>query len=41
MPRCAKCDQEVKKTHSCDHTDNEAFCVGCYTELHYYMTESK
>lgn len=40
MTLCSKCNKEVKKTHSCDHTNDQEFCVACYTELHYYMTEA-
>ena len=30
-----------KKTHGCEHTHEQEYCIECYTELHYYMTESK
>ena len=39
MPTCAKCNNDVKKVYDCDHTDFEEYCVECYTELHYYLTE--
>ena len=41
MQMCSKCGKEVKKTHQCEHTNDQEFCVGCYTELHYYLTEKK
>lgn len=41
MPVCAKCKNDVKKVYDCDHTNFEDYCVECYTELHYYMTESE
>ena len=39
MPTCAKCSADVAKVYDCDHTDFEDYCVECYTELHYYLTE--
>ncbi len=39
LPTCAKCNNDVKKVYDCDHTDFEEYCVECYTELHYYLTE--
>ncbi len=39
MPTCTKCNNDVKKVYDCDHTDFKEYCVECYTELHYYMTE--
>ena len=30
---------DVKKVYDCDHTNFEEYCVECYTELHYYLTE--
>ena len=41
MPSCAKCSNDVSKVYDCDHTDFEEYCVECYTELHYYLTEKK
>jgi NAD-dependent SIR2 family protein deacetylase len=41
MQECSKCGKEVKKTHQCAHTKNLEYCVECYTELHYYLTEPK
>lgn len=41
MPTCAKCENDVKKVYDCDHTNFEEYCVECYTELHYYLTESE
>lgn len=41
MAVCAKCKNEAKKVYDCDHTGYEAYCVECYTELHYYMTEGQ
>ncbi len=40
MEVCSKCGKKVKKTHQCEHT-NDDYCVECYTELHYYLTEPK
>ena len=40
MPICAKCSNDVKKVYDCDHTKYEDYCVECYTELHYYITEN-
>ena len=40
MPICAKCSNDVKKIYDCDHTKFEDYCVECYTELHYYITEN-
>jgi len=39
MPTCTKCNNDVKKVYDCDHTNFEEYCVECYTELHYYLTE--
>lgn len=39
MGVCAKCGQESKKLYDCEHTDSCEYCVECYTELHYYLTE--
>lgn len=39
MPLCARCGQETTKIYCCEHTDEQEFCVECYTELHYYLTE--
>ena len=39
MTLCSKCGQDVKKTHNCQHTNENDYCVECYTELHYYLTE--
>ncbi len=39
MPTCSKCDDKVPKVYDCDHTHSEEYCVECYTELHYYLTE--
>jgi len=39
MPVCEKCQNKVPKVYNCEHTNNEDFCVDCYTELHYYLTE--
>lgn len=39
MTFCFKCRKDVKKIHNCEHTNNYDFCVECYTELHYYLTE--
>ncbi len=39
LPTCAKCNNDVKKVYDCDHTDFKEYCVECYTELHYYLTE--
>jgi len=39
MPTCAKCGNNVKKVYDCNHTNFEEYCVECYTELHYYLTE--
>jgi len=39
MPFCSKCSTEVTKVHQCEHTDDKEYCVECYTELHYYITE--
>lgn len=41
MTSCAKCNHVVDKTYDCEHTDDEEYCVECYTELHYYLTEKK
>ncbi len=42
MPTCSKCKNDnVKKVYDCDHTKFEDYCVECYTELHYYLTESE
>ncbi len=41
MQVCSKCEKEVKKTHQCEHTRDQEFCVECYTELHYNLTEKK
>jgi len=41
MDVCSKCGKNVKKTHQCEHTNDNDYCVECYTELHYYLTEPK
>jgi len=41
MATCAKCENDVNKVYDCDHTKFEDYCVECYTELHYYLTESE
>lgn len=41
MTRCTKCGNDVSKTYDCEHTLDEDYCVECYTELHYYITEKK
>ena len=41
MPSCTKCNVQVNKVYDYDHTDFEEYCVECYTELHYYLTEKK
>lgn len=40
-PVCSKCHKPAQKTYNCAHTDFEEYCAECYTELHYYLTESK
>ncbi|HJU13858.1 MAG TPA: hypothetical protein VJ792_05320 [Candidatus Nitrosotalea sp.] len=39
MQTCTKCGQEAKKLYDCEHTNDQEYCVECYTELHYYLTE--
>jgi len=39
MQVCSKCGKKGKKTHQCEHTNDKDYCVECYTELHYYLTE--
>ena len=41
VTNCAKCGKDVSKVYDCDHTQDEDYCVECYTELHYYITEKK
>ncbi|MGI0018823.1 MAG: hypothetical protein ACREA1_08940 [Nitrosotalea sp.] len=41
MTSCVKCSQDATKTYNCEHTNDEEYCVECYTELHYYLTEKK
>jgi hypothetical protein len=41
MATCSKCGSNAKKTHNCVHTNDENYCVECYTEIHYYITEKK
>jgi len=41
MTTCNKCEKETTQTYQCDHTNEQEFCVECYTELHYYLTETK
>ncbi len=41
MTVCAKCGTESDKTYDCVHTNEAEYCVECYTELHYYLTETK
>ena len=41
MPSCTKCNVQVNKVYDCDHTNFEEYCVECYTELLYYLTEKK
>jgi len=40
MKICKKCNRQIEKTHNCEHTKEQEYCVECYTELHYYLTES-
>lgn len=37
----SKCDQESKKTSNCECVEEQEYCVECYTELHYYVSEFK
>jgi len=39
MPVCEKCSKDVKNVYDCEHTADQEYCVECYTELHYYLTE--
>jgi len=39
MSFCTKCHNHVSKVYNCEHTDEKDYCVDCYTELHYYLTE--
>jgi hypothetical protein len=41
MAYCSKCGKDIKKIHNCEHTNEKEYCVECYTELHYYLTEQK
>ena len=41
MTTCNKCEKETTKTYQCNQTNEQEFCVECYTELHYYLTETK
>lgn len=41
MTVCAKCGKESDATYDCTHTHDTEYCVECYTELHYYITEKK
>jgi len=40
MTICSKCGKD-DKTHNCQHTNENDYCVECYTELHYYLMEPK
>ena len=40
MRICEKCKQEVRKSYDCEHTNDKEYCVECYTELHYYLSEN-
>ena len=40
MITCRKCGQNSKKLYNCEHTNEQEYCAECYTELHYYLTES-
>lgn len=39
MPVCDKCSRDARKVYDCEHTGDLGYCVECYTELHYYLTE--
>jgi len=39
MTTCAKCENDVNKVYDCDHTEFKNYCVECYQELHYNLTE--
>ena len=39
MTTCAKCENDVNKVYDCEHTNLKPYCVECYQELHYNMTE--
>lgn len=36
-----ECSKDSKKTHNCQHTEEQEYCIECYTELHYYLTNKK
>ena len=38
MKACGKCGREQKRLLSCEHTGEAEFCVECYQELHYELT---
>jgi len=40
MQMCSKYKKKVKTIHQCEHTNKNDYCVECYTELHYYLTEN-
>ncbi len=39
MTTCAKCENDVNKVYDCEHTNLKPYCVECYQELHYNITE--
>jgi hypothetical protein len=39
MTVCVKCGKDSNKIYNCTHTNDEQYCVECYTEMHYYLTE--
>ncbi len=38
MQKCSRCNNDVKVTYSCDHTNNLETCSECYQQLHWEMT---
>ena len=39
MTICTKCENDVIKVYDCDHTKMKPYCVECYQEIHYNITE--
>ena len=39
MTICVKCGQDRQKIYNCEQPEAQEYCVECYTELHYYLTE--
>lgn len=40
MTVCFECGKDPTKICHCQHMEEQEYCTDCYTELHYYLTET-